>query len=490
MMKVGDVAVVLLPLGGYGACQVGGIGADGWGTVCALDWYSEAMPTLEDLSSAVPLVLTHHNWWKGPRRTNALRVDLSVPPPPDLVRLGWMPLLPGVPQETDSYGVWENVPLSIVHQRHWDLRVPADAKAAYNRHVHDPVVVDLGGGPLPLRATTYDLDLPAHLPRLRWAALDALPHLTALRHSGSDRGLAEALTARPLIDQLTWNDPPDSVDLSTTHLTTLTISGTGLRHLRLPPGLMDLRLTAEPPEAVEAAENGRWIRLTMTAAAGTVPDGLHGVRDLDLHVTGDLSPAALGALTDLESLHLRWSRPYGRLLDAFDLSGFPRLHTLRLTDAYGVDASFLPPSGASLRRLGVDGVRRSQATLLKARHKGNPVHVTVRGAKSDAWLAANVDNPLRDWADDDERAGTAACEAYASASRAIDRLPAGDPATADEARPILRTLVEKLNGIDERYEIIDTLRREEAADAFFGLAQRAGVPDSQAGDWLDEWRDF
>ncbi|MEU4833728.1 hypothetical protein [Streptosporangium sp. NPDC023615] len=490
MMKAGDVAVVPLPLGGYGACQVGGIDADGWGTVCALDWYSETMPTLEELSSAAPLVLTHHNWSKGPERTDALRVDLSVPPPPDLVRLGRMPLLPGVPRETDSYGVWENVPLSIVRQRRWDLRVPADAKAAYNGHIHDPVTVDLGGGPLSLRATTHDLDLPAHLPRIRWTALDALPRLTALRHSGPDRGLAEALTARPLIDRLTWNDPPGTVDLSTTHLTTLAIRGTGLRHLRLPPGLMGLHLTGGPPEAVEAAEDGRWVRLTMTSAADAVPDGLHGVRDLDLHVRGDLSPAVLEALTDLESLHVWWSRPYGWLLDAFDVSGFPRLHTLRLNDAYGVDASSLPPSGASLRRLGIDGIRRSQATPLKARYKGTPVHLTVQGAKSDAWLAANVDNPLRDWVDDDERAGAAACEAYASALRAVDRLPAGDPATADAARPILRALVEKLNGIDERYGIIDTLRREEAADAFCDLAQRAGVPDPQAADWLDEWRDF
>jgi hypothetical protein len=50
-----------LPLGGYGACQVGGISSDGWVTVCTLDWYSEVMPTLDDLASVGPLILTHHN---------------------------------------------------------------------------------------------------------------------------------------------------------------------------------------------------------------------------------------------------------------------------------------------------------------------------------------------------------------------------------------------------------------------------------------------
>ncbi|WP_440098661.1 hypothetical protein [Streptosporangium sp. H16] len=490
MMKVGDVAAMPLPLGGYGACQVGGISADGWVTVCMLDRYSEVMPTLDDLTSAGPLVLAHHNWRKWPGRPDALRVDRSVPPPPDLRWLGRMPVLPGVPQETNAYGVWENLSLSIVCQRRWDLQMPADAKAAYDSPTPDPVVVDLGDGPQTLYATMWNLDLPAHLSQVRWSALDPLPCLTALGFSGPDRGLVEALTNRPLIDQLTWGDPPSTVDLSTTRLTTLTISGTGLRHLRLPPGLMALHLTGEPPEVVEAAEDGRWIRLTVTSSVGTVPSGLHGIRDLDLQTAGDLSLAALEALTGLESLHLRWNRPYGRLLDASDLSGFPRLHTLRLTDAYGIDAPFLPSAAASLRRLGIDGIRRSQVKLLKARYKGTPVHVAVQGAKSDAWLAANVDNPLRDWVDDDERAGAAACRAYASAFRAIDHLPADDPATATAARPILRTLVEKLNRIEERHEIIDTLRREEAGDAFFDLARRAGIPDPEAADLFDEWRDF
>ena len=31
------------------------------------------------------------------------------------------------------------------------------------------------------------------------------------------------------------------------------------------------------------------------------------------------------------------------------------------------------------------------------------------------WLAANLDNPFRDWADSDPRAATAACKAYADA---------------------------------------------------------------------------
>ncbi|MFI7616341.1 hypothetical protein ACIBP6_34470 [Nonomuraea terrae] len=368
--------------------------------------------------------------------------------------------------------------------------MPAGAKAAYRDATHGPVMVDLGDVPRTMYATASSLTLPAHLANVRWPALDALPQLTTVRCSGPDRGLAEALTARPIIQSLVWDDPPHTVDLSTTHLTTLTISGTGPRLLRLPPELIDLHVEGEPPAAVEAAGEGRWIHLSIAAFSRGVSNGLHGVRRLDLRASGDLSLTALEALTDLEWLHIRWNHPHGGLLDDSRLSGVSRLHTLRLTDAYGVDASSLSHAPTSVRRLDVNGIRRSQSELLMARHRGTPVRVTVWGAKSDAWLASNIDNPLRDWVDDDEQAGAAACEAYASALRAIDHLPADDPATATRAQPILRHLIEQLNAIEERSEIIDTLRREEAADAFFDLAQRAGITDSEAADWFDEWRDF
>jgi hypothetical protein len=54
----------------------------------------------------------------------------------------------------------------------------------------------------------------------------------------------------------------------------------------------------------------------------------------------------------------------------------------------------------------------------------------------------------------------------------------------------LRTFVETLDRIDGRYQMIDTMRREQAADAFLDLAVRAGIPVAEAEEWFDEWRDF
>jgi hypothetical protein len=161
------------------------------------------------------------------------------------------------------------------------------------------------------------------------------------------------------------------------------------------------------------------------------------------------------------------------------------LTVLMLTEAYGLDADTLPDLPA-LRHLDLYGLRRSVAKPLRARYRD--IRLVLHGAKSDTWLAANLDNPFRDWVDDDERGGRAACKAYADAVKAIDKL--APPRGEDSVQPILRTLVDQLNKVEEQYGIIDTLRREEAGDAFINLATRAGVPSEVADAWFDDWRDF
>jgi hypothetical protein len=157
--------------------------------------------------------------------------------------------------------------------------------------------------------------------------------------------------------------------------------------------------------------------------------------------------------------------------------------------AYGLDVGSLalPPS---LSQLTVDGLRRSAVDSLRALARGRPVRLTIRGTKTDAWLEANLTNPFRDWVEDDARGGAAACRAYADTLRALGS-PAPDGAErARAARRLLHELVDRLNAIERRSQMIDTVRRYEAWEAFAGLARRAGVPEADAGRWFDEWRDF
>ncbi|MEV0621670.1 hypothetical protein AB0I81_50650, partial [Nonomuraea sp. NPDC050404] len=310
MLEIGDVVAMPLPLGGWGACQVTAL-RNRLLVVCTLAWHSASPPTLDDLREAGPLVLDHHSWDGGPM---AASVDADEPLPADFVLLGPLPVLPGLPRECDRLGSWDGEAMQVVLQRHWDLRLPDQVKAAYKGAPAGLVEVDLGGGP-PLRkaARLARLDLRERRGDVRWAGLDSLSHVTGLLWAGAERGLVEALESRPMITDLVWEDPPGGdVDLSRTGLHELTLRGLAApRRLTLPPGLMRLGLAGGSPEAVTAELDGRWIRLATSGVR--VPEGLRGVRALEVEVAGDLPGAAVAGLEELESLRVRWTGPYGGL---------------------------------------------------------------------------------------------------------------------------------------------------------------------------------
>ena len=463
------MAAIPLP-DGYGACLV-----TGDGLACALDWFAPTPPTLADLEPAGVLVLDHHRLRGQPTQIAILGDE---PPPSWWEWLGRRALPDEPATEVDSFAGWHWLATQIAAQRRWDLRLPAAAKRAYREaSARRAVIVDFGDGPITRNQDTSRLDLSALTGAVDFAALDSLPRCTELTWCGDDRGLRPALEARPIISDLTWEDPPSSVDLSGTGLTSLRLVGARVELLRVPDRLETLDLAESTVATVAAADDGRWLRLTV--GTGDVPAGLGGVRDLTVNGNGTISAAAWSGLSDLRRLRATWRSGPGELSDGEALAALALLAEITLVDAYGVDVGVFPDLPA-LRWLDFQGVRQSAVPALRARYRETPVRVTLTGAKDDTWLEANLNNPFRDWSDDDERAGAAACKAYATALRGVHKQPAS----------ALRTLVDQLNRIEARYGVIDTLRREQAADAFADLAARAGVPAQLATRWFDEWREF
>lgn len=484
-----------LPGGRYGACQVAGIGK-GVVTAYALAWDSEDPPELRELASARPLILDHHGNQGQPAQ---ISISGSEPPPAGWVWLGRLPVPQGLSAISGSYSGWSWLPAQIAAQRRWDRQLPVAVKQAYQAGAtRGPVEVNFGAGPVIVGAAIGRLDLsgagPVNPPvagMVRWSALDQLPRCTSLVWAGADRGLVGALVDHPIIQNLTWTDAPSRLDLRDTGLTSLSVSGT-IDRLQLPDDLTSLNLLdGARVEAVTAAEHGRWLELRISSQIpdAHVPTGLDQVRDLRQIGQGTINAAPLSVLRHLETLWLAWQGAPGALSDAAVLGELPRLARLTLTDAYGIDAETLPDLPA-LSGLAIHGLRRTAASAIKARYRRTNIHLTLTGAKNDTWLAANLTNPLRDWADDNPRGGVAACKTYAAAVRAVDALPTGTPDRTAAAEPILRSFVQELNRIDERYDLIDTLRREEAGEAFIDLAARAGVPIDLADQWFDDWRDF
>lgn len=541
MLRVGDVAVAPLPGGGFGACQISAIEPDTI-TLHALDHVAPSPPALDDLRGAGPVRLDHHHW-RSIAQNSVFREQEPIPP--DFDWIGNLPVPPGVPADCSSFSGWSSPLLQVALQRDWD-RLPEAIRTAFHRPLgHGRFRADLGAAPVELDDSLVHADLtsgaiavPPDGP-VDFSFLDRLRRCTGISWSGPDRGLTAALAAHPLITSLAWSAAPETIDLRTTAIRRLEVTG-AVRSLRLPAEAHALVVdsgqpfphnpdqepfphnpdqepfpddpnqepfphdpnqepyTHDPNQArrmhdpdqvrctVDARDEGRWLSLTLLRAT-RAPLGLRQVRTVALRGAGVLSAASLAGLSGAHSLRLHWSGPPGRLDDSEHLTELPGLRLIELSDAYDITAGDLP-TPPLLRHLLVYGLRSSTAAALRSRFQGTEVTLALHGVKPDEWLTGNLDNPFRDWADDSEAGGAAACEAYATARSAVDALPPGR--TPADVEPILQALVESLNEIEEEFEIVDTLRREEAGEAFHALATRAGVPAGTADAWFDDWRDF
>jgi hypothetical protein len=356
MPNVGDVAAIPLR-GGYGACQVTGLGP----TACALDWFSTDRPELDRLASCLPLVLDHHALRGQPTEVNIVGDE---PPPPWWIWLGQLDLPPGLSKRAGDHAEWGWLATQIAAQRRWDHDLPPAARQAYHA----------GAG----KATTL-LDLTADGSAL--SDLDQLPRCTSLAWSGPDRGLRAALTAHPIVSDLTWVEPPPAVDLTGTYLTRLRLSGGHVRSLRLPPGIATLKLDDDAPVAAVAADDdGRWLRLVADHAR--LPRGLTGLRDLELTGDGTISVAGLADLRDLRRLRLTWRSAPGRLTDATALATVSGLADIRLTGAYGMTDRTLPEL-PSLRWLACEGLYRRAAAAIETRYRDADVRLDISDVEAE-----------------------------------------------------------------------------------------------------------
>ena len=397
---VGDIAVMRVPVGGYGACQVVGID-EGAITVCALAWESAELPESGQLADAPPLTLDHHSHQGEPAR---ISIGDDQPPPPGWAWLGRLPVPAARSGQGHGSSGWSWLPIQIAAQRRWDRHLPTAVRQAYRAGAtRGQIEVDFGAGPVTLGAAIGRLDLtgagPVNAPPagpVRWSALDQLARCTSLVWAGPDRGLVAALTRHPIVDNLTWAAAPSRLDLRGTGLTSLSIGGT-IDLLQLPDSLRSLHLDGARVEAVSAAGNAApWLSLTITGPTpgARIPAGVDQLRDLRHVGTGTISAAPLSTLRHLESLWLAWHDAPGDLTDAAALRELPRLAHLTLTGAYGIDAGTLPELPA-LTALTIHGLRRTVATAIKARYRHTGIRLSITGAKNDTRPAANLTNPPR-----------------------------------------------------------------------------------------------
>jgi hypothetical protein len=161
--------------------------------------------------------------------------------------------------------------------------------------------VDFGSGPFAVHAaTTKYVDLTgAYIPvpsdgPVNWSELDKFPDCITIVWKGSDRGVVDAVTSRPQIKFLYWDEARGDLDLTSTSVESVRLTGPGVTSVRLPRTIEDIFLRrASPAIEVHAPDDGREMRLRhFTYGADVrIPHGLRRVATVWLWVGGRIAAA-------------------------------------------------------------------------------------------------------------------------------------------------------------------------------------------------------
>jgi hypothetical protein len=482
-IEIGTVWSVPLRRGGFGACHL--IEQEKRSLdVVALDFRGDAPPTLADLRGLGWLRLDHHA-----NRGAPARLHVEGPPPPELSPIGVLAVDREVPAGR-SYGLWGWFAVQIEAQARW-AALPDDVREHYAHcHEHGPKrwSARIGSGD-----DCTDRVEPGE--PFDWSCLDALGCLTELDVRGDVPGLLAWARRKPLLRILRWQAHGHArIDARGLDLDELSLDvPEGGLELAIDGGVDLLALLGEPGGDVRVAHphDGDGLALELrglTDALSPPVAGLARLSELHAHAPTTIDLRRVTAYPALQTLRLDAGR--GRLEHPEALAQLPALRRFELSECYDFDPQALPARQAlpALQAVELDGVRKTAAAVVKTRWAGVP-ELTVSGAKTEAWLRANLQNPFHGWVD--HHPSRVASRAATAFRQALTQLGKCEPGDTDGHREVVATFLGVFNALDEEHGL-HTVDREEVYDALdklFSLAE-LDLDGDTLETWFDELRDF
>ena len=215
--------------------------------------------------------------------------------------------------------------------------------------------------------------------------------------------------------------------------------------------------------------------------------GLREVRSLsifsDKNYSVDIAEIA-NTFPNLEFLKINGQNASLRNIEA--LAKLQHLESVWLSDLYDFDSFVKKTEMPNLRSISLWSVPKIVTDKVKKEFKGID-ELDIKQARTDEWIKANLDNPLRNW---DGREGTKpsvakkAMKAYTDAYKKLS----GNK-NKDEAVTTLQNFIAIFNEIDKKHHI-DTLEREEIWEAFKILAELTPLSVNEIEDIFEDLRDF
>ncbi|MCA9048018.1 MAG: hypothetical protein KDA89_04785 [Planctomycetaceae bacterium] len=330
---------------------------------------------------------------------------------------------------------------------------------------------------------------------LDWKQLSPLNKLGVLTYEGNDIAVLDYLSKSncPVYD-FTWrNHGQKQLDFSGSrklHALAVEVPYKTFR-LTLPKreGLRSLRILDPPPGCrltVHAPHSGKGLLVDIVGTGLLRIPGLRQIEQLEIVSADAVDLDSLArAYPQLEAIHIR-----GRSVTLTGIASLARLNSLRemwFHGCYAMNAAEFPEPEQMplLEEVAFDGLRAEDAVILKKKYRGVK-QIAVCGKRSPEWIAANLDNPFRDWEEEFGRAaGNKAMKAWATADTELKQLNSADAA---KGREILKAFVEVFNQM-ERRSGLETDQREMIYEVFSELASR--LPSGSVTDEdYDEWAEY
>jgi hypothetical protein len=316
--------------------------------------------------------------------------------------------------------------------------------------------------------------------------------------------LRDYLKSNPIINKLYLTGQQSTVvDLRDTGLTTLSINPLGLEEIWLNERLETLILHGPIQAAltVHDPHQGRFLEL-ITRENSLLPSGLGRLRKLVVPKIKDFDLApAVKAFPELRSLRIT-----GKPGDVRNLSALSRLKRLREfwgSDIFGfAPGEFpLPEELPELESLTLQSIPADAGEAIKKAYKPLVKHgfyLSVKQLRKAEWLAANRNNPFRDWDGDEYIPPSCAKKAFDlyRQTRATLLVLGSETDVQQQCENICTEYIAAFNKMDRKHQFIDTIIREQVVEVLDKLLQETTEKHSDKIDidrlWdsIEKIRDF
>ncbi|WNG37992.1 gliding motility protein [Archangium violaceum] len=474
----GDIlAVYNARLAGYTAVQVTGLKVEGkseWVSLLALDWVGTALPDAAAVAAMAPANFNFFFW-----NDHRVHVWARAEVPREYTLVGHRP--PLVVEDVNSYSGWPSGD-SIWSQRQWEA-IPRAERDLFKQVAasRDKTVV-LKVGDIELSRSTQRLDTEVLTAAPQLSVFEVLPILTSVNADAPIPGLFDFIRRRPFVyESVVRNHGERVVDLRGARLSRLSLDVTGVQELFLNKGLNSLTLlgTAAPELKIHAEADGSQLTLLVNdpVIAGS---GLKALGSLHVNPAREVDAASIARrFPNLSELRL-WGAP-GYVRNLAELTALPALHTLTLSDMFGMSPEEFPGPDRlpQLGMLWLTSIPADVAAHVKkaykaAAHQG--LDLSVRQPRKAEWLAENLDNPFRIWDGADnitpaqaKKAAALYKQARSAAIKAASEQSVSPSSLVAALTPIVSAYTEGFNKLDARNTFIYTEEREHIYTALVGI---------------------